>query len=565
MATLDWIILGLFCMALVGIIFWVLKKKDKDTSDYFLAGRDATWIAIGASIFASNIGSEHLVGLAGTGAESGMAFAHWEMHGWMILLLGWLFVPFYARSGVFTMPEFLEKRYNAKSRSLLSIISLVSYILTKVAVTVYAGGVVFKDVFNIEYITIFNQQIDFFWVSAIGLVVLTGLYTVFGGMKAVLYTSILQTPILLAGSIAILVIGLTQLGGWGNLMEIIRATDVTYLNDAGEVVYRSTTDSMASLVRSPKDPQYPWTGVILGSAIIGFWYWCTDQFIVQRVLSGRDQKQARRGTIFGAYLKLTPVFLFLIPGMIAFALKQQGTMDFASNDAAFSTLVKDLLPKGFTGIVVGGILAALMSSLASLFNSSSMLFTIDFYQKYKTNASEKHYVLVGRIATVVIVILGILWIPVMKNIGKVLYEYLQDVQSLLAPGIAAVFLLGIISKRTTPAAGFIGLVVGFILGMLRLGLKIYYGDTVADGLIYRTIIAPNWLHYEIVLFFIIIALMIVVSFFTKAKDAVAIQGLYFGSASAEQRAITRASWNKWDLINSAIIITFIIAFYIYFW
>ncbi|MCK5066305.1 MAG: sodium/solute symporter, partial [Bacteroidales bacterium] len=296
MATLDWIVLGLFCMALIGVIFWVLRKKDKNTSDYFLAGRDATWIAIGASIFASNIGSEHLVGLAGTGAESGMAFAHWEMHGWMILLLGWLFVPFYARSGVFTMPEFLERRYNSKSRSLLSIISLVSYILTKVAVTVYAGGVVFKDVFNIEYITIFNQQIDFFWVSAIGLVVLTGLYTVLGGMKAVLYTSVLQTPILLAGSIAILVIGLSQLGGWGNLMEIVRSTDVTYLGDAGEVVYRSTTDNMASLIRSSGDPEYPWTGVILGSAIIGFWYWCTDQFIVQRVLSGRDQTQARRGT-----------------------------------------------------------------------------------------------------------------------------------------------------------------------------------------------------------------------------------------------------------------------------
>ncbi|TFH22566.1 MAG: Na+/glucose cotransporter [Bacteroidia bacterium] len=565
MANLDWIVLGLFCLALIGVIFWVLRKKDKNTSDYFLAGRDATWIAIGASIFASNIGSEHLVGLAGTGVESGMAYAHWEMHGWMILLLGWLFVPFYARSGVFTMPEFLEKRYNSNSRSFLSIISLVSYILTKVAVTVYAGGVVFKDVFNIDYITIFNQQIDFFWVSAIGLVLLTGLYTVFGGMKAVLYTSILQTPILLAGSIAILVIGLTQLGGWGNLMEIVRSTDATYLNDAGEVIYRSTTDNMASLIRSPGDPKYPWTGVILGSAIIGFWYWCTDQFIVQRVLSGRDQKQARRGTIFGAYLKLTPVFLFLIPGMIAFALRQQGMMDFSTNDAAFSTLVKDLLPKGFTGIVVGGILAALMSSLASLFNSSSMLFTVDFYQKFKPNASEKHYVLVGRLATVVVVILGILWIPVMKNIGKVLYEYLQDVQSLLAPGIAAVFLLGIISKKTTPTAGFVGLVVGFVLGMLRLGLNIYYGDVVADGLIYRIIIAPNWLHYEIMLFVLVILVMIIVSFFTKAKDLGAIQGLYFGSATAEQRAITRASWSKWDVINSAIIIAFIIAFYIYFW
>jgi len=565
MATLDWIVLGLFCLALIGVVFWVLRKKDKDTSDYFLAGRDATWIAIGASIFASNIGSEHLVGLAGTGAESGMAFAHWEMHGWMILLLGWLFVPFYARSGVFTMPEFLERRYNTQSRSFLSIISMVSYVLTKVAVTVYAGGVVFKDVFNIEYITLFNQQIDFFWVSAIGLVVITGLYTVFGGMKAVLYTSVLQTPILLAGSIAILVIGLTQLGGWGNLMEIVRSTDVTYLNDAGEVIYRSTTDSMGNLMRSPKDPEYPWTGVILGSAIIGFWYWCTDQFIVQRVLSGRDQKQARRGSIFGAYLKLTPVFLFLIPGMIAFALKQQGSMDFASNDAAFSTLVKDLLPKGFTGIVVGGILAALMSSLASLFNSTSMLFTVDFYQRIKPNASERHYVTVGRIATVVIVALGILWIPVMKGIGKVLYEYLQDVQSLLAPGIAAVFLLGILSKRTTPTAGFVGLVVGFTLGMLRLGLNVYFGDTVTEGFLYRLILEPNWLHYEIALFVVVIVLMIIVSFFTKPMDPSKIEGLYFGSATAEQRAITRASWNKWDVINSAIIITFIIAFYIYFW
>jgi solute:Na+ symporter, SSS family len=565
MHTLDWIILGLFCLGLIGIIFWVLKKKDKNTSDYFLAGRDATWIAIGASIFASNIGSEHLVGLAGTGAESGMAFAHWEMHGWMILLLGWLFVPFYARSGVFTMPEFLERRYNSQSRSFLSIISLVSYILTKVAVTVYAGGVVFKDVFNIEYITIFNQQIDFFWVSAIGLVVLTGLYTVFGGMKAVLYTSILQTPILLAGSVAILVIGLTQLGGWGNLMEIIRGTDVTYLNDAGEVIYRSTEDSMASLIRSPGDPQYPWTGVLLGSAIIGFWYWCTDQFIVQRVLSGRDQKQARRGTIFGAYLKLTPVFLFLIPGMIAFALRQKGLMNFESNDAAFSTLVKELLPRGFTGVVVGGILAALMSSLASLFNSSSMLFTVDFYQRFRKGASERHYVFVGRLATVVIVILGILWIPVMKGIGKVLYEYLQDVQSLLAPGIAAVFLLGVVSRRTTPAAGFAGLVVGFVLGMLRLGLNIYYGDTEGDGLIYRLIVAPNWLHYEIVLFFVVIVMMIIISFFTKAMDPSKIEGLYFGSATAEQRAITRSSWNKWDVINSAIVLAVIIAFYIYFW
>lgn len=561
MFTLDWIVLGLFCLALIGVVVWTLRKKDKDTSDYFLAGRDATWIAIGASIFASNIGSEHLVGLAGAGASSGMAMAHWEMHGWLILLLGWLFVPFYARSGVFTMPEFLERRYNPQSRSFLSIISLVSYILTKVAVTVYAGGVVFKDVFNIDYIRFGSLQIDFFWISAIGLVVITGIYTTLGGMKAVLYTSVLQTPILLLGSIAILVIGLVKLGGWGEMMEICRANPA---NDFGQ--------NMTNLIRSPHDPEFPWTGVLLGSAIIGFWYWCTDQFIVQRVLSGRDQKQARRGAIFGGYLKLTPVFIFLIPGMIAYALTQkidpetqQPMLQLASNDAAFSTLVKTLLPKGFTGIVVGGILAALMSSLASLFNSSAMLFTVDFYRKYKPEATEKHYVNVGRIATVVIVILGILWIPVMKGLGKVLYAYLQDVQSLLAPGIASVFLLGILSKRTTPAAGFTGLVVGFILGMLRLGLKVYYGTETGEGFIYDLIVAPNWLHYEIAIFFIIISLMIVVSFFTERKDPASIEGLYFGSANAEQRAITRASWNKWDVINSAVIIAVIIAFYAYFW
>lgn len=553
MHTLDWIVLGIFLLGLFAIVIWVIRQKEQNTTDYFLAGRDATWLAIGASIFASNIGSEHLVGLAGAGASSGMAMAHWEMHGWLILMLGWVFVPFYARSKVFTMPEFLERRFNSQSRTFLSIISLVSYVLTKVAVTVYAGGVVFKDVFDIEYIAFGSMQIDFFWVSAIGLVVLTGLYTTFGGMKAVLYTSVLQTPILLLGSAMVLIIGLIQVGGWTEMMEICRANTTPQ------------GDSMVSLIRSADDPDFPWTGVILGSAIIGFWYWCTDQYIVQRVLSGRDQKQARRGAIFGAYLKLTPVFIFLIPGMIAYALNQKGLIHLSSNDAAFSTLVKELLPIGFTGIVVGGILAALMSSLASLFNSSSFLFTVDFYQKYRPNETEKHYVLVGRIATLVIVVLGILWIPVMKGLGKVLYAYLQDVQSLLAPGIAAVFLLGVVSKRTTPAAGFAGLIIGFVLGMLRLVLKIFSSSLNPEGYLYQTFVAPNWLHYEIVIFFVVIISMIVISVFTKQKDYEAIKGLTFGSATPAQIAETRSSWDKWDVINTAIIMSIIVAFYIYFW
>jgi SSS family solute:Na+ symporter len=550
MGTLDWIVLGIFCLGLVGIIIWVLRYKDETSTDYFLAGRDATWLAIGSSIFASNIGSEHLVGLAGAGASSGMAMAHWEMHGWLILILGWFFVPFYARSGVFTMPEFLEKRYNRGSRSVLSIISLVSYVFTKVAVTVYAGGIVFKEVFGIE--SVFG--IDFFWISAVGLVVLTGIYTTLGGMKAVLYTSVLQTPVLLVGSLAVLVIGLIKLGGWSEMMEICRAVPVN-----------ADGNTMTELIRSARDPEFPWTGVILGSAIIGFWYWCTDQYIVQRVLSGRNQTESRRGAILGAAFKLSPVFIFLIPGMIAYSLNYKGMINLSTSDAAFSVLVKELLPLGFKGLVVGGILAALMSSLASLFNSSATLFTVDFYQKFRPKAPEKELVRVGRIATVTVVVLGVLWIPVMKGLGKVLYAYLQDVQSLLAPGIAAVFLLGIASKKTTPKAGLIGLSSGFILGMTRLALKVFASGMNQESIIYKIFLKPNWLHYEIALFFLVIIIMVVTSMITPKADLVAIKGLYIGSATPEQKALTRASWNNWDLLFSGIIIAVIIGFYIYFW
>jgi solute:Na+ symporter, SSS family len=549
MTTIDWLVLGAFFLLLFLMIWYVVSIKKETHTDYFLAGRNAGWIAIGASIFASNIGSEHLVGLAGAGAESGMAMAHWEIQGWLILILGWVFVPFYSRSKVFTMPEFLERRYNASSRSFLSIISLVSYILTKVAVTVYAGGMVFKSVFGIDE----WMGIDFFWIGAIGLVVVTGIYTVLGGMRAVLYTSLIQLPVLLVGSIAILYVGLKQLGGWGELMSITSAVTTEH------------GDSMTSLIRSHRDPDFPWTGVLLGSAIIGFWYWCTDQYIVQRVLSGRDQKQARRGSIFGAYLKLLPVFIFLVPGMIAFALNQKGMLDLSSSDAAFSTLVAQLLPAGLTGIVIGGLIAALMSSLASLFNSSAMLFTVDFYQKWKPESTEKHLTNVGRIATTAIVVLGILWIPVMRGMGKVLYEYLQDVQSLLAPGIASVFLLGVFWKRASPAGGFAGLISGFILGMTRLGLKVFEGHLNSESLIYKVFLGPNWLHYSIYLFFICIVIIVVVSLFTKPLPISQLTGLVFGTASPEQRAETRASWNYWDVINTIIVAGIVIAFYIYFW
>ena len=626
MVTLDWIVLSIFFLGLVGIIIWVLKQKEEDTTDYFLAGKNAGWLSIGSSIFASNIGSEHLVGLAGAGFISGMAMAHWEMHAWLILVLGWVFVPFYDRIKIYTMPEFLERRFSAGSRSILSIISLVSYVLTKVAVTVYAGGVVFDTVFDIDSIRIFGQEVDFFWVSALGLVIITGLYTVLGGMRAVMYTSVLQTPVLLFGSIVILIVGIIKIGGWAEVESIVGPN--------------------LKLVRPAADPDFPWTGVLLGSAIIGFWYWCTDQFIVQRVLSGRNQQQSRRGTILAGYFKLLPVFIFLVPGMVAFALSQKGLLEVGSSDSAFASMVTKLLPQGITGIVVCGLLAALMSSLASLFNSSAMLFVEDFYKKMRPKQTGKHYVVVGRIATASVVVLGVVWIPVMLGLGKVLYEYLQGVQGLLAPAIASVFLLGVFWRRTTQKGAFWGMIAGFGLGMFRLLLNIKYGlvgkvgsmvksilyinsdkaksdmlddltsisnkitrsfpadlgatlnekiNTVTNsigtltaegkayasellsqvkagadqyysetgGLLYK-IASINWLHYTVLLFFFCIVAMVVISLLTKAPSQEQLKYTYAAS-SDEEKAATRAGWNIWDVVHTLIILGIIVAFYLYFW
>lgn len=562
--TLDWVVISIFAVLLIGVIVYVVRQKQQNSADYFLGGRDAGWIAIGASIFASNIGSEHLIGLAGAGASSGMAMAHWEIQGWMILILGWVFVPFYSRSMVYTMPEFLERRYNPESRTILSVISLISYVLTKVAVTVYAGGLVFQQVFGIDEL----WGIDFFWIAAIGLVVITALYTIFGGMKSVLYTSILQTPILLLGSLIIVVLGLKELGGWDEMIRIAGAAPV---NDYG--------DTMTNLIRSNKDQDFPWLGALIGSSIIGFWYWCTDQYIVQRVLSGRSLKEARRGTIFGAYLKLLPVFLFLIPGMIAFAIHQkfieaggEGFLPYLENgvanaDAAFPTLVAKLLPAGVKGLVVCGILAALMSSLASLFNSSAMLFTIDFYKKIKPNTPEAKLVRIGQMATLVIVVLGILWIPIMRSVGDVLYTYLQDVQSVLAPGIAAVFLLGVTWKRTSAQGGMWGLISGLVIGLTRLGAKVYYSNNLdaVDSVFKYLFYDLNWLFFCGWMFLFCIIVVIVVSLATEAPTAEKIKGLVFGTSTKEELAEDKDSWNKWDVIHSCIILFITGLFYWYFW
>lgn len=544
MSVLDWIILIIFLFALLGIVLWVLKHKKDDTSDYFLSGRSETWLAVGAAIFAANIGSEHLVGLAGAGAESGMAMAHWEMQGWMILVLGWVFVPFYAHSKVFTMPEFLLKRYNKNTSSTLSIITLISYVLTKVSVTAFTGGIFLESVLGID-----------FWTGAIGLVLLTGIFTVLGGMKGIMTISVIQTPILIVGAFTILILGLLKVGGGG------------IIDGWHEVVKYSGNN--IHLIHSKGDPwfdKFPGIGVIFGASIIGFWYWCTDQHIVQRALAAKNLNNARKGTILAGFLKILPVFMFLIPGMIAAALKAKGVdgFNFDTNDKAYGSLVTNLLPIGVKGIVVVGFIAALMTSLAAHFNSSATLFTIDFYKNHRPDASEHRLVWVGRMATITVVFLGLVWIPIMRGLGNVLYEYLQNVQSLIAPAIAAVFLMGVFNRKITPKAGEWGLLLGFFIGMLRLGLMIFKGSIPVDSL-FGMMLSVNWLYFCLFLFFFTMGAMVLISMFTPRAGEKQLQGLTYFSMSPEQIAETRNSWTKWDVMTSLIVVAFCVAFYIHFW
>ncbi len=523
--------MAVYFVILLAIIYWVIKQKQESAQDYFLAGRNLGWFVIGASIFASNIGSEHIVGLAGTAAKSGMVMGHYELHSWIILLLGWVFVPFYMRSSVFTMPEFLEKRYSSESRWILSIISLIGYVLTKVSATVYAGAVVFQTLMGIE-----------FWSGALAIVLLTGAYTILGGLRAVIYTDALQAIVLILGSLTISIIGLMKIGGWGNLVSTVGPEQFNMFLPADH-------------------PEFPWIGMVFAPPIIGIWYWCTDQYIVQRVLAAKNETQARRGTIFGGYLKLLPIFMFFIPGLIAYAMLKTGQLQYNSSDQAFPTLVKELLPAGMRGLVAGGLLAALMSSLSSVFNSCSTLFTIDIYQKLKPNTDQRKLVSVGRMATAVVVVSGILWIPFMKIISGELYTYLQSVQAYIAPPIAAVFLMGIFWKRINSQGALVALVAGFSAGMIRLILEI--NKTSISGIWYQ-IADLNFLYFAIFSFLSCTAVMIAVSLFTPEPDYQKLNGLTFGTTSSTDKEESASAHNRMDLINSAVILIILALILIYF-
>jgi len=564
-APLDWGVVGLYFLVNTAICIWAALAREKNTTDYFLASRSAGWFLIGSSIFASNIGAEHLVGLAGSGASSGMAFAHWEMHSYLCIVLGWVFAPFYLRANIFTTPEFLEKRYSPATRTFLSAIFLVSYILTKASVTVFAGAFAIQTVLGYDVVNLpLIGPVDFFWFSAFALVAITGVFTIVGGMKSVLWTEAMHVPVLLAGSLVLVFVGLTQIGG----LDALRAANAETIHLWRPLSTTPETEGFPGFLFDPS--QTPWLGVMLASPILGLWYWCTDQYIVQRVLTGRNLKEARRGTLFAGYLKLLPVFIFLVPGMIAVALWKQGAPGFESigenPQSAFPVLVSNLLPEGLRGLVLAGMLSALMSSLASLFNSTATLFTVDFYKRLRPHVSEKHLVGVGRLATLAVVVLGMAWIPFLESLGRgSLYGYLQLVQSLLAPSIAAVFMLGIFSKYATPASGLVGLAAGFVLGMSRLALIVASENGVELAPEIESFVALNWLYFSFFLFVFTCLLIFLVSLVTRKASDEQLEGLTYQSVTVQQRAEERASYGPWEIFHTFAILAIIVGVYIYFW
>ncbi len=539
LANLDWLMIGLYFAVILGVAWWVAGRKKathESSTGYFLAGRNVGWFVVGAALFASNIGSEHLVGLAGSGFSSGVAVGQFEVLASLILLvLGWLFVPFYLKSGVFTMPEFLERRYSSGARWYLAVISIVGYVLTKISVTLYAGGIVYQVLVG-----------GSFWTGALIIVIATGLYTVLGGLRAVLYTEMLQAFMLVGGALLVTVIGLSELGGLGAMRA-------------------SVGSGFFDMWQPATHPDFPWTGILFGAPILGVWYWCTDQFIVQRVLSARGIDDARRGTIFGGFLKLLPLFLFVVPGMIAYALVQAGRMELDSPDHALPGLIMTLLPVGLRGLVVAGFLAALMSSLAAVFNSCSTLITWDVYRKLRPQASEKQLVFVGKISTVALVGLGLLWIPFMKHISSQVYVYLQSVQAYISPPIAAVFLVGLFWRRVNSQGAIASLLTGLVLGASRLVLELTKGSLEGALLWYASI---NFLHFAILLFAICTAVLVLVSLLTPAQGDAKLAGLTFATAAAgrEQDAVAASDpvWRRRDFWLSVLLVVCVLLVWLYF-
>jgi SSS family solute:Na+ symporter len=547
LAPIDLIIIAIYFVIIFGIGFY-FSMKERTSEDYFLASRNIGWFAIGASLFVSNISTEHFIGLAGSGASVGLAPGHYEWLAVLILLLlGWVFVPFYLRSNVFTMPEFLERRFNRSCATYLASISVIAYIFTKISVHLYAAAIVLERVVGWSPLT-----------AAVILVVATGIYTVAGGLAAVIYTDLVQTLILLAGAIALTMIGLDKVGGFAGLRAAVPAD---YFH----------------MIKPASDPDYPWTGIFFGAPILGIWYWCTDQVIVQRVLSAKDEGHAKAGTIFAGFLKILPVFLLVLPGLIAYALYPQmfTTVNgrVTNGDIAYPMLVVNLLPAGLVGLMIAALLAALMGAMSSVFNSASTMVTLDFYKKFRPGASESQLVTFGRIATGIMVVLGLLWVPFIHLLSAQLWIYLQSVQAYISPPIAACFVFGILWPRLNGQGAISSLLSGFVLGATRFIFEVLDKSHHFQSPIIRWLVDINFLHYAIVMFVVCTAVLIGVSYMYPAPARKRLAGLTFATvdeklesvdANAPHLARETPRERMLNLIFTAILLVTVLSLWIHF-
>jgi solute:Na+ symporter, SSS family len=588
---IDWLAIAVYFGLLLGVVAWVVRRSKDTAADYFLAGRNLSWWIIGASIFASNIGSEHIVGLAGSGASDGVALAHYELHAWCLLVLAWVFVPFYSRSLVFTMPEFLERRFSAPSRYVLSVVSLITFIVSKIAVGIFAGGVVFATLLPEMHFAVGAVTVNSFWIGSVAVIVLTGLYTMVGGMRAVVYNDAVQVVVLISGSALLTFYGLHILGGWSEVRRLCGPEMLNLWRPITPAGVQSTwapvleSNSAGTIVKQAWyfNDKFPWPGMLICAPIIGLWYWCTDQYIVQRALGAPDQRTARRGSIFAAFLKLFPVYLFIIPGPICFALAKSGKIAElgalvghdgkpvpAEAQAAFPLMVKYLLPAGLRGIVVAGLLSALMGSLAGVFNACSTLFTVDLYQKVRPLASQHEIVRMGRLATAVMILISLAWIPVIQG-AHGLYGYLQAVQGYLAPPIFVVFFFGVFWKRLNAQGCLWAMVIGFVIGGFRMvvdtpvTMKLAgFEKGYSQGSFLWIVNNINFQYFSVLITVVSAVVMVAVSYATQAPDYDRIKSLTFATTSEGDRTTTRASWDKREVLASAFILACILGAYIYF-
>ncbi len=527
MTTIDFLVVIAYFVGVAGIGYWSSRRSLADSKSYFLGGRNIGWFAIGASLFASNISTEHFVGLAGGGAAGGLAVSQFDnLSCFWVLLLGWLFVPFYLRMGIFTLPEFLERRYNAHCRTYLSSISLIAYIFTKISVALYAGAMVLNIVLGWDI-----------WTSAIILIIATGIYTIFGGLRAVIYTDLFQTFVLIAGGTILTIIGISKVGGL-------------------EALTQKIDPSFFSVWKGVNHPDFPWTGILFGAPILGVWYWCTDQMIVQRTLAATNLKVARRATVFAGALKILPIFILVLPGIAGRILFPE-----VASNKMYAQMVNELLPVGIKGLMIAALMAALMSSLSSVFNSSSTLVVMDFYKKYKPGAGEKELVFAGQIATALLVVIGLAWLPFIGILSDQLFVYLQSVQAYISPPIAVVFLLGVSCKRLNGQGALAALLGGGVIGILRFIIEIgVKTDLITAGpLVWFASI--NFLHFAIILAVFCTVIMVLVSLATAPPDQ---EKLSMFVTEGREDTTEDSKSRKTNIFWTVMVVLAILAIWVYF-